>query len=98
MDKRLAGELDTVLKRVASAHDVIPFMDQLEPSAEIAFRPLPNEILKILQASPDYRSVRPGAAPTWFQVTATDSGMLELIVYRSEVDGGHYVIAPREGS
>ncbi len=91
----LRKELDAVLNRVTGGHDVIPFMAQMLPTSEVAFRPLPVEMLEVLRASPDYASVRPGEQPTWFQVASGDNAV-ELVIYRAEADGAHYVLAPRE--
>lgn len=91
----LRKELDAVLNHVTGGHDMIPFMAQMMPINEVAFRPLPAEMLELLRASPDYASVRPGEQPTWFQVAAGDEAV-ELVIYRAEADGAHYVLAPRE--
>lgn len=86
-----------MLNRVIAGHDVIPFMAQMLPTSDVAFRPLPAEMLEVLRTSPDYASVRPGENPTWFQIAAGDDAV-ELIVYRAEADGAHYVLAPRDRS
>lgn len=91
----LHKELEAVLNRVTGGHDVIPFMAQMLPASDVAFRLLPAEMLEVLRASPDYASVRPGEQPTWFQVASGDDAV-ELVVYRAEADGAHYVLAPRE--
>jgi hypothetical protein len=91
----LSKELNGVLNRVIGGHDVIPFMGQMLFASDAEFRLLPTEMLEILRASRDYKSVRPGEPPTWFQ-PAHANDALELIVYRAEADGNHYVLAPRE--
>jgi hypothetical protein len=91
----LSKELDGVLAQISREHDVVPFMAQVLPPADAVFQPLPLDMLEVLRASPDYQSVRPGEQPTWLQI-ATDDVHVELIVYRAEVDGKHYVLAPRE--
>lgn len=72
---------------------MVPFMSQMLPTCEIAFQPLPVDMLEILRGSPDYKSVRPGEQPTWFQLASGDEA-IELVVYRAETDGAHYVLAP----
>lgn len=91
----LSKELEAVLGRITSGHDVVPFMALMMPTKDVVFRPLPPEMLEILRASPDYASVRPGKQPTWFQI-ASGADAIELVVYRAETDGVHYVLAPRE--
>lgn len=91
----LSKELNGVLNRVTGGHEVIPFMEQMLPTCDAEFRLLPTDMLEVLRASPDYKSVRPGEPPTWFQI-ASGNDALELIVYRAEADGNHYVLAPRE--
>ena len=91
----LSKELEGVLAQVLSGHDVVPFMAQMLPAADAIFQPLPLDMLEVLRLSADYQSIRPGEQPTWLQI-ATDDDHVELVVYRAEVDGKHYVLAPRE--
>jgi hypothetical protein len=90
---RLTRELRAAFDSIADGHDVVPFMMELRDCREMAFQPLPHEMLVLLQASSDYASIRPGDKPTWLQVSADDDA-LELILYRAEADGKHYVLAP----
>lgn len=83
------------MAQVLSGHDVVPFMAQMLPAADAIFQPLPLDMLEVLRLSADYQSIRPGEQPTWLQI-ATDDDHVELVVYRAEVDGKHYVLAPRE--
>lgn len=92
----LRKELEGVFARLSSEHDVIPFMTQMLRVGEADFRPLPADMLEVLRSSADYQSVRPGERPTWFQVAAGNDA-LELVIYRAETDGHHYVLAPKDG-
>lgn len=80
---------------ISSGHDVVPFMTRMLRSSDAAFKPLPSEMLEILRSSIDYQSLRPGAPPTWLQVAAGNES-IEVVVYRAEVDGKHYIFAPNE--
>ena len=90
----LEAELDAVLAQTVGGHDGVPFMTQMLPASTVRLRLLPPEMLKLLKSSPDYRSVRPGDPPTWFQIAAEDQ-QAELVVYRAEADGNHYVLSPK---
>ena len=47
-----------------------------------------------LRTSPDFTSIRPGE-PVWIALAAPSSdAAAELVLYRAEADGRHYVIAP----
>lgn len=93
--QRLDKELSDVLIRLTRGHDVLPFMKQMLAASDVAFRPLLPAMLNLLRSSPDYASVRPGEEPTWFQIASGDDA-IELIVYRAEFDGAHYVLSPPE--
>jgi hypothetical protein len=88
-----SGELNEVFSRLSRRHEFVPFMALMLSIHEAAFMPLPSAMLAILRSSRDYKSVQPGAAPTWFQI-ATENDVAELVVYRAEADGRHYVLAP----
>jgi hypothetical protein len=87
------GELESVFSRLSRGHELVPFMALMLSSEEVTFKLLPPDMLSLLRSSSDYESLQPGAAPTWFQI-ATTNEMVELVVYRAEADGQHYVLAP----
>ncbi len=95
MNTPLSAELATVLNRLRQQHDVLPFLGQLLPSSEIRLAPLPSSMLDQLRTSPDFTSIRPGE-PVWLSLAGPDDMAAELVLYRSEADGRHYVIAPLE--
>ncbi|KQO12186.1 hypothetical protein [Sphingomonas sp. Leaf242] len=90
----LTRELETVLAAVRAGHDVVPFMGRLLSSAETRLAPLPDDMMILLSASPDFQPLDPGASPTWFQVAAEEDRSAELVVYRARTDDRHYVVAP----
>ncbi len=87
------GELEGVFSRLSCGHELVPFMALMLSIEEVTFKLLPSDMLAVLRSSPDYESLQPGAAPTWFQI-ATTNETAELVVYRAEADGQHYVLAP----
>jgi hypothetical protein len=89
----LAAELDAVLKRLQSEHDVLPFIQTLMSSADARLMPLPAEMMEQLKTSSDFASVRPGE-PVWISLSAPDDLTAEIVVYRAEGNGTHYVLAP----
>jgi hypothetical protein len=94
MSGPLAAELATVLDRLKRAHDVLPFLGQLLPASEVRLAPLRGPMLDQLRTSPDFTSIRPGA-PVWLSLGGPEDEMAELVVYRAEANGQHYVIAPQ---
>ena len=74
-------------------HDVLPFLERLLPAREARLAPLPNGMMEQLRTSPDFHSIRPGE-PVWIALAASDNAAAELVLYRAEADGRHYVIAP----
>lgn len=51
---------------------------------------MPNQV----RTSPDFTNACPGA-PVWFALAAPPDAAAELIVYRTEADGRHYIVAPQ---
>ena len=94
MNDLLAAELDAVLRRLHSKHDVLPFMHDLLPVSDARLAPLPDAMMDQLRTSADFTSIRPGE-PVWLSLAAPDDAAAELVVYRAEADGRHYVIARR---
>jgi hypothetical protein len=93
--ERLSKELDDAWAQVSKGHDIVPFMAQMLPAPDTTFRPLPSDMLGVLRSSGDYQSICPGDPPTWLQIVTADAH-IALVVYRAEVDGKHYVLAPCE--
>lgn len=94
MSDPLARELATVLGRLKREHDMLPFLGQLLPACEVRLAPLPGTMLDQLRTSPDFTSIRPGE-PVWLSLAGPEDEMAELVVYRAEVNGQHFVIAPQ---
>ena len=57
-------ELDGVLADLVIRHDVLPFMMDMHAAAEMKFKPIPDPMLALIVASPDYQPVVAGADPT----------------------------------
>lgn len=93
MSDPLAAELDRVLRRLQSEHDVLPFMQEMLPAASTRLAPLPDAMMVQLRTSPDLQSVRPGE-PVWISLAAPPDAAAEIVLYRAEANGGHYIIAP----
>lgn len=94
MRSLLAAELGAVLRRLQREHDVLPFMQELLPAVSTRLAPLPEAMLEQLRTSPDLRSVRPGE-PVWISLAAPPDAAAEIVLYRAEADGRHYIIAPK---
>lgn len=94
MSGPLAAELATVVGRLKRAHDVLPFLGQLLPACQVRLAPLPGTMLDQLRTSPDLTSIRPGE-PVWLSLAGPEDEMAELVVYRAEANGQHFVMAPQ---
>jgi len=46
-----------------------------------------------LRTSSDFESVRPGE-PVWISLAAPPDAAAEIVLYRAEADGRHYIVAP----
>lgn len=90
MSDLLTAELDAVLRRLRSEHDVLPFMQEMLPADSTR---LPDAMMEQLRTSPDLRSIRPGE-PVWISLAAPPDAAAEIVLYRAEANGGHYIIAP----
>lgn len=95
MSDPLAAELAAVLDRLRRAHDVLPFFGRMLPSADTRLAPLPDAMMEQLRTSPDFTRIRPGE-PAWIMLAAPPDATAELVLYRAEGDGRHYVVAPAE--
>ena len=93
MSDPLLRELAAVFDRLRRQHDVLPFLEQLLPVSELRLAMLPGPMLDQLRTSPDFVSIRPGE-PIWLNLSGPGDMTAELVVYRAEADGQHYVVAP----
>ena len=93
MSDLLTAELDAVLRRLRSEHDVLPFMQEMLPTDSTRLAPLPDAMMEQLRTSPDLRSIRPGE-PVWISLAAPPDAAAEIVLYRAEANGSHYIIAP----
>lgn len=89
----VSAELGAVLRRLQSEHDVLPFMQEMLPAATTRLAPLPETMMTQLRTSPDLESIRPGE-PVWISLSAPPDVAAEIVLYRAEADGQHYIIAP----
>ena len=65
-------EISTELARIRVREEVIPFLGEMLTVAEVEFRPLPDEMRAIIQSSPDFVSIVPGAGSTWLNIEGED--------------------------
>lgn len=94
MSDPLFSELTALLDRLKCQHDVLPFLDQMLPASEVSLAPLPASMLDQLRTSPDFKSICPGE-PVWLSLAGPDNMAAELVIYRAEANGYHYVVAPQ---
>ena len=92
MTDPLASELAAILERLQREHDILPFMEQLLSADEVGLVPLPEPMMEQLETSPDFTGIAPGKL-VWVALAAPDGAAAELVIYRAEADGLHYVIA-----
>jgi len=93
MSDPLAAELGAVLRRLQSEYDVLPFMQEMLPAANTLLAPLPDAMMAQLRTSPDLEGIRPGE-PVWISLAAPPDAAAEIVLYRAEPDGRHYIVAP----
>jgi hypothetical protein len=93
MSDPLSRELDAVLRRLQSKRDVLPFTQEMLPAAGTRLAPLPDAMMDQLRTSSDLASIRPGE-PVWISPAAPPDAAAEIVLYRAEADGDHYIIAP----
>ena len=93
MSDPLAAELSRVLRRLQSEHDVLPFLQETLLAASTRLAPLPDAMMAQLRTSSDFESVRPGE-PVWISLAAPPDAAAEIVLYRAEADGRHYIVAP----
>lgn len=93
MSDPLVAEIDRVLRRLQSEHDVLPFMQQMLLAGGTRLAPLPEAMMDQLRTSADFKSMRPGDV-VWMSLVAPPDNAAEIVLYRAEANGAHYVIAP----
>ena len=93
MTSPLEAELATVLARLQREHDVLPFMQQILSATSVRLAALPDAMMEQLRTSPDFASIRPGE-PVWIAMSAPEDAAAEIVLYRAEADGRHYIVAP----
>ena len=89
-----AAELAPMLEQLQRGHDVVPFMDQMISSAQAAFHPMPEGMVDIIAANPDFRLPARGSGPVWLDLVNEDGSIMRLIVVRPASDGELWVLAP----
>jgi len=94
MNDPLSAELATVLEHLRRQHDVLPFLGQMLPANEVRLAPMPAPMLDQLRTSADFTSICPGK-PVWLSLAGPDDLAAELVIYRAEANGYHYVVAPQ---
>lgn len=87
------AELMTVMNRLRSGHDMLPFLAGLYSAGQVKLQPVPADMQALLEDAPDYRSPDPGEGPVWLQIPSADDAA-ELVVYRTRGTGTLYVVAP----
>ncbi|KQO12179.1 hypothetical protein ASF09_19130 [Sphingomonas sp. Leaf242] len=85
-------ELTSVIGRLRSGHDTLPFMTRLYPATGMHLCVMPAEMQAVLEGAPDYRQPDPGEGPVWLQF-ASGNDAAELVVYRART-GDLYMAAP----
>jgi hypothetical protein len=89
---RIEDELAQVQKVLRSQYDVVPSMSRLIPTTEIRLARMPQDMVAVLESSPDYQPVLAGA-PVWLQI-ASGNEEIELIVAQKGRRGPPHRNAP----
>lgn len=97
MSDPLSAELVAVLHRLRCEHDVLPFLQELLPASGARLSLLPSAMMDQLKSSPDFASIRPGE-PVWISLAAPADESAEIVLYRAEADGRHYIVSPERKS
>ena len=92
MNQNIETEIMAVTADLRRQHDVMSFMNRQHSTAHMELKPLPADMLAILQSTPDYSFVEVGGRPVWFQIESEEASA-ELVVYRAS-DGNFHVMAP----
>lgn len=93
MSDPLQAELARVIATLRAEHDVLPFLGEYLPATDVRLAPLPEPMLEQLKTSPDFVSIRPGI-PVWLSLAAPPDASAEIVLYRAEAGGRHYIVAP----
>ncbi|MFV3460594.1 hypothetical protein ACNJEG_21110, partial [Mycobacterium tuberculosis] len=80
------AELTTIMGRLRSGHDMLPFLAGLHSAGQMQLQPMPADMQALLEATPYYRSPDPGEGPVWLQIASSDDAA-ELVVYRTRGTG-----------
>ena len=91
-------ELAPALAELQRSHDVLPFLERQIPAGEAAWKRMPDDMVDLLAASPDFRPPEAGGAPVWLQLEGEGGGNGVVIVARPRTDGELWVIAPAKRS
>lgn len=92
MTHNVETEIAAVTADLRRQHDVMSFMNRQHSTAHMELRPLPADMLAILQSTPDYSAMQAGGRPVWFQIESEEASA-ELVIYRAS-DGNFHVMAP----
>lgn len=87
-------ELEPLLANLKARHDVLPFMEIQFPATEAVFRRMPDEMVDLLIASPDFTPPERGGPVVWLQLEGEGDRHATLVVARPLTDGEFWVIAP----
>lgn len=86
-------ELERHLLGLRERYDVLPFLGTEIPASTAVFRRLPDAMVDIVIASPDFVVPECGTDPVWLQLESKDKSAT-IIVARPVADGELWVIAP----
>lgn len=80
---------------VAEQYEIVPWMGRLYQPSELAFRPLPQEMVDVISASDDFTMPQPGA-PELLNIFSEDGEAGMMILLHPET-GRLYAMAPAGG-
>lgn len=86
-------ELHYALLKVQEQSTTVPLLDKHYPVGDVYFRPMPANILPILEGSPNYQEIAAGDPPSQIEVTTTET-VLGMVVYRAVADDAIYILGP----
>lgn len=87
-------ELGPMLRKLQSEHDVLPFMEEMLPSDELWFVPMPEDVVDLIARSSDFTPPERGGPPVWLNLVGEHGGQHCLIVARPCADGELWVLVP----
>jgi hypothetical protein len=91
----LHDELESALVALQAGHDTLPFLERILDARHTRLAEVPADMMELLRSSPDYTSIQPGQ-PAWLQLSGPPDAHAEMVVYRAETDGRHYMVAPQK--